>query len=55
MKCHSDRKNVSSVIKQMSNLTEILFREDSSEGQMGTDFFILSMEDIDLWTSSKET
>lgn len=39
MKCQSDRKNVSSVIKQMSNSTEILFREDRSEGQVQTDLF----------------
>lgn len=39
MKFHSDRKNVSSLLQQMSNLTGVLFKEDRSEGQVGTGLF----------------
>lgn len=53
MKCHSDRKNVTSVIQQMSNLTEISSRENRSEGHVGTDFYFFKYED--LWIFPRET
>lgn len=41
-KCHTDRKNDSKVVKQMSKLAGICFSEDSSEEQLGTDRFLRS-------------